>query len=965
MEYNCKKYRYIVGIDLGTTNITVSYIDNFQPEKKINNFRIPQICGPNEIAEYDALPSFHFELMGEELNYGSYILPWEIRQKKFIVGIFAKLRGNDAPDRLITSAKSWLSHNSVDRTAKILPWNTASQLEKLSPIEVSARFLGHIKEAWNYRFRDYPLENQKIVLTVPASYDVVGRQLTVEAACKAGLPELTLLEEPLAAFYSWLSYNKLCWDKILKNGDSVLICDIGGGTTDFSVVRVDEEKNTNKLSLRRSATGEHLLLGGDNLDIAAAHSIEKNISNTKKITNRQWMELVRSCQQAKEILLQSNAPESLNISITDSGSRLIAGAKNYEISKAKISEMLIEGFLPYVSFVDIPIKNPLGFREFGLQYAPDPAISKYLAKFIYDSFSNTSHSSNSKKEISIPSALLLNGGFFKSDLLKKRFIDVLKNIYSGIINESENWNPLILENNKYDSAVSEGAAYFGNIIESGGIEITSRTTKSYYIGFEDKSSENRMIKRGICIIPVGFNEGNETIIENKNFKLLLNKPVEFPIYISNKKNDDVIEKIIDIDSDNMLELPPLRTILTKKTELEIEDGDNTLVDIRLSAKLTNLGTLEVWCIEKNGDARWNLEFELRKYNEKFEADKAPQKTENYFEKQKFKEIKDELNNNFGSNEVDSGASELLIKKLENIFGMQKNFWNLSSLRKLWELLIDCESGRKKNAGCEMRWLNLTGYALRPGYGVELDEWRVNRTLEIIEKTGLYYASNSACRNEWWILCRRMAGGLNNVKQINFAEMAKNLFLKNIDPRQKKNYKNEGKNFILNGFNFDEIKINHGEMSEILRMTGMLENIDSSFKTELGRIMLNAINKDKSLKYFDDVIGTIGHLGARRPLYGKINNTVTPSEAEEWIKLLLKLPEFNGKHIFSLVQLSRKTGDRFRDINDNLRLEILKKIKSLKGPLRFRTLIESGGELTTEEKRLAFGDSLPAGIVLTE
>ena len=444
--------RYVVGFDLGTTNSAVTYVDTAEEPWQVRVFAAPQLVAAGQYEARETLPSFHYQPGAGELPPAALRLPWTSAASDdsppHVVGVFARDHGAVAPGRLVSSAKSWLCHSGVDRTAALLPWHGAADVQRLSPVEVSARYLAHVRAAWDHRFPKFPLAEQDFVLTLPASFDEVARELTVKAAALAGLPRVVLIEEPQAAFYAWIDHNRDRWEQLVKPGQKILICDIGGGTSDFTLIRVRRGEG-GKVQFHRVAVGDHLILGGDNLDLALAHYLEQrliNVSGTLRVPPangtrsvpdtlepRQWAMLVQRSRQLKETLLGPNPPEHVTLHLPWSGSRLIGGGKQIEVSRSEVHELLVEGFFPLVPLDAKPSRRSSGFQEFGLPYAADPAVTRYLAAFL------TAHRHVAMEDVQLPPGqdparpdiVLFNGGLFESPVLRQRMIDSLKHMFGG------------------------------------------------------------------------------------------------------------------------------------------------------------------------------------------------------------------------------------------------------------------------------------------------------------------------------------------------------------------------------------------------------------------------------------------------------------------------------------------------------------------------------------------------------
>ena len=590
--------RYIIGIDLGTTNSAVSFVDTSHKAYNVEDFPVIQITAPGEWAPMPLFPSFHYEAAESEFSQGALSLPWDIQERRTVTGIFARDHGAEIPSRLVVSAKSWLSHSGVDRTAPLLPWHAAADLEKISPVEATSRYLSHVRQAWNYTNPDYPLETQDLIITVPASFDEIARELTVQAAALAGLTNIVLLEEPQAAFYAWINHHAKNWQDKVSAGQKILICDIGGGTTDFSLIQVRGESN-GSIRFHRIAVGDHLILGGDNLDLALAYYIEQKRLSGRRLTPRQFGALVRNCQRAKEILLGENPPEELVINIPGTGASLIGGSIQVKIDLKEASEILVEGFFPIVDLSEKPLTRQSGFQEFGLPYAPDPAVTKYLASFLTTHRRAASQfSKESEADPARPDIILFNGGVFTSVAIRKRILQMLQKWF---VSKENSYNPIIFENTSPELAVSRGASYFGLVRRGGGVRITAGLARSYYIGAQ---AEEGM--QALCLAPAGLQEGQSADLSGRIFDLLIRQPVEFPLYVSSRRTTDKPGELVPVDPLEMHALPPIRTVLRSGKKMEADT-----VKVMLHVKLTEIGTLDLWCTETVGNRSWKLQFDVR------------------------------------------------------------------------------------------------------------------------------------------------------------------------------------------------------------------------------------------------------------------------------------------------------------------------------------------------------------------
>jgi molecular chaperone DnaK (HSP70) len=592
---------YIVGIDLGTTHCVVAYTEANLAEDEtpaIQLFAIPQVISPGEVKAQPLLPSFLL-LPGEhDVPAGGLALPWD-GKISWAVGEYARQRGAELPNRLVASAKSWLCHAGVDRTAPILPWEAPADARRLSPLEASTRYLEHIRNAWNYQMADALLEEQELYLTVPASFDAVARELTVQAAQAAGLGNLTLLEEPQASFYAWIETQGERWRQQIGVGESILVCDIGGGTTDFSLIQVSEEAGN--LELRRVAVGEHILLGGDNMDLTLAYTVRAKLGQQGvRLDNWQFRSLAQSCRKAKERLLSNPELEAEPLVILGRGSSLIGGTIRSELTRAEVESILVQGFFPLVGAGDYPQRKPqVGLREMGLPYEADPAISRHLAHFL------SRHVSDGEwgEGVAYPSAVLFNGGVMKAPALRQQVLDLLH----GWRGEGELRE---LEAADLDQAVALGATYYGLARKGRGIRIRAGTSRSYYIGVESAMPAVPGIPtpvNALCVVPFGMEEGSEVEIREREFGLVVGQPAVFQLLGSTTRKTDQVGEVIEDWSDELQEVATMETQLpTTETE-----GGGTLLPVWLQSRVTEIGTLELWCVARADNRKWKLEFNIR------------------------------------------------------------------------------------------------------------------------------------------------------------------------------------------------------------------------------------------------------------------------------------------------------------------------------------------------------------------
>lgn len=602
--------RYIVGIDLGTTNCVVAYIDTQTADfdhPDIQLLRLPQLVTPGNVEEREMLPSFLYLPSANDFPSGSMTLPW-VDNLPFVIGTLARARGAEVPGRLISSAKSWLCHVGVDRTAPILPWGGAEDLKKMSPLEVASQYLLHIRNAWNFLMAreqpEFALENQDILLTVPASFDAAARELTVQAAEQAGLSSLRLLEEPQAAFYAWIHGAGERWRKQVKVGDVILVCDVGGGTTDFTLIAVSDEGG--ELELKRVAVGEHILLGGDNMDLALAYAVQQRLTaKGTKLDAWQLRGLSQNCRAAKEILLQPDAPQSQPLSILGRGSSVIGGTIKTELTYSEMEATLVDGFFPRCGPTDMPkTGRRVGFQEMGLPYAADPGVTRHLAKFL----TRQRPSEQSAYSFAHPTAILFNGGVMKAGLLRQRVIDVLNEWLS----QEDGGVVRTLEGTDLDHAVACGAVYYGLARRGKGVRIRGGAARSYYIGIETSMPAVPGIPaplKALCVVPFGMEEGTEEDIPGQEFGLVVGEPAEFRFLGSTTRREDHLGQLIEEPGEEIEELTPLETTLSWIGQ------EGVTIPVRLQTHVTEVGTLELWAVSRDETHRWKLEFNVRTVGE--------------------------------------------------------------------------------------------------------------------------------------------------------------------------------------------------------------------------------------------------------------------------------------------------------------------------------------------------------------
>ncbi len=584
--------QFVIGIDLGTTNSVLSYAALSDEKPHVQVLPIPQLVAANTIESRPVLPSFLYLATADEVTSRAFSLPWN-EQSAFATGYAARSLSAEFPDRTVGAAKSWLCHSKVDRHQAILPWQAPASVPKLSPVTTSQRYLEHLVAAWHNAFPQAAISEQHVVLTVPSSFDASARELTREAAIAAGLPMgFVLLEEPQAATYAWLDAVGGRWRKLLTVGDRLLVCDIGGGTTDLSLVEVAE--GNGELTLQRAAVGNHLLVGGDNMDLALAHYVAQRFEE-KGLTLDPWqsVSLWHSCRNAKEALLSGTGPETHTISVPGRSSRLIGGLVSVSVDRAAATDLLLGGFFPESQLSDRPAKSRAGFREIGLPYEADTGITRHLAAFLQQSLagSRLTH-------------VLFNGGVFKATALRSRLLQQLQNWFPDS-------PPRPVEGPEdLDYSVSRGACFYGWSKLRGGVRIRGGTARSYYVGIETAGlaipGAGRPLK-ALCVVPTGMEEGTEVDVPSDSIGLIVGEAARFRFFSSStRKADRPGDQIARWTPEELSETDSLETTLS-----DAADSDDDYVPVRFHSRITELGILELWCVHESEDKRWKLEFSVR------------------------------------------------------------------------------------------------------------------------------------------------------------------------------------------------------------------------------------------------------------------------------------------------------------------------------------------------------------------
>jgi molecular chaperone DnaK (HSP70) len=921
--------RFIIGIDLGTTNSAVSWVDlqgSRANARGIQVYEIPQLTAPGETSRLKFLPSF-FYLPGEhEIVKEALSLPW-VADPRGIAGFLAREQGARVPGRLVSSAKSWLCHAKVNRTSPILPWNADDQVPKVSPVEATAAYLRHIREAWNNDQagdEDRFLENQLVVVTVPASFDQVARDLTVEAAAKAGIKAPVLLEEPLSAFYAWLIEHENDWREFIQPGELILVCDVGGGTTDLTLITLEERPGTTP-GFKRIAVGDHLILGGDNMDLALARFVEGSLrrGDTPALSVQRWQTLCYQCRQAKETILGGEA-DAMRITLVGSGRKLIADTLSTNLQRAQVESTILEGFFPVIEPGERPAERPRqGITEFGLPYAQDPAITRHVIQFLERHRPDVAAMGKATVE---PDLILFNGGALKPVILQERIREAIRHWFGR---EDRNL-PRVLQSPELDLAVALGGSYYGLVKTGHGVRVGSGSGRAFYLGVgqaDEGDGQGAAAPHAICLVERNMEEGTEIRLpEERSFLVATNQPVGFDLYSSSYRAGDHVGDLVPVD-ESLTPLPPLQTVIQFGKK-----GTKATLPVSVEAQFTELGTLAIWCRSRQTPHRWRLQFQLRTQDQP-----SSLKEREVFEESVVEQAVEEIRSVF---KKEGAPPQQLLKALARTVERPKEDWPLGLTRRLADVLLELAPTRAMGPEHEARWLNLTGFCLRPGFGDGLDEHRV-RELWKIFPAGPTHQKRPQVLSEWWVLWRRIAGGLS--------------------PAQQRHLIQEIRTLIAPGKKAFKRKVGTQEEIEIWMTLANLERIPPTDKAHLGGLLIRDLSPKKNPPQY---WWAISRIGAREPFYGPVDQVVSPEVVSKWVHQILAGSWPDSKPVASaLVQMARLTGDRKRDLDEKVRRTIIEWLNPISAPESQIKPLETVVTLTDQEDTTIFGESLPPGLML--
>ncbi len=911
--------RYLVGIDLGTTNSALSYVDTHEDVPTVRLLAIPQLTDRGFVEARSALPSFCYLTIAREWPPEDNRLPWA-HSTDHVVGELAKEQGALVPTRLVASAKSWLCNAAADRKERILP-PSAEEFLRISPVEATRRYLSHLRDAWNYAMAKgdplADLEQQEIVLTVPASFDEVARSLTALAAQQAGFTRVTLLEEPQAAFYEWIRVHEKTWSAELTDGQLILVCDVGGGTTDFSLIEVTTRDGM--LGFQRLAVGDHLLLGGDNMDAYIAHFIASRLKvlGTEELTPLQWQQLRHEARKAKEALLSDQNPlASYIVRLQAAGSRVVAGSASLELHADEVRSLLVEGFFGAYERQDaISLRQRSGMRSMGLPYEDEPSVTKHLAHFLF--------CQGSGAEGRAPGYVLFNGGSMKPQVFQGAIVESIARWYGAAA-------PKVLKNASLDLSVSKGAAYYGRSRRGQGVRIGGGIPRSYYLKVEVQGSST---PKALTLLPRGSEEG-ASFEPTQVFSLLPNVPVSFQLLTSHVRLHDHQGELIDIIEEEMQPLPPLNTVIRfGKGAVDAER-----LPVRLGLSLTPVGTLAIWLSSTKTAHRWNLDFQVRHASGQEDSLSilAKARQDESHDIAYVKETQNIVESVFDG--VSAVLPDKMMDVLEQTLQRSRKEWPPSVLRALADTLLDLAPKRKRSLTLEQRWWNLLGFCLRPGLGYPLDDFRIERVWKLLlaePKNG----GDADVEIQRLICLRRLAGGLSKGQQM---QLAGALML------------------VL----FDKPKVIRGadrnRYVEQIRVLAAMEKIENKSKQRLAELLLDRITSAQAV---DADYWALGRLGARQLLFGTIANVIPAELCKRWLERLLALPNVNLEWLaFPMAQMARRTNHPELNVPESVASLVSEKFAGSSAATRFHNLMTKTFDDRAQQEA-AFGESLPSGLFL--
>lgn len=903
-----------LGIDLGTTNTVVASVDVDGGDAVVVDVQIPQLIAPGETATLPSLASSIYLPAPGEFSEGDLRLPWGPGPAE-PVGALAREKGARVPGRVIVSAKSWLSTSTVDRRAPILPWAAADEsLTRLSPVEVQTRILEHVRHAVVGDVVD-------VTLTIPASFDEVARELTLEAAHAAGFSDVRLLEEPQAAFYALLNKEARRLKELLSDKRLLLVVDVGGGTSDFTLLTVDEGDGRGPPRLERVAVGDHLMLGGDNMDVTLARHVEQKLTGAVgSLDAVSFAQLVLSARLAKETLLADKSADEFGVTLLSRGSKLLGGAKTSVEKKAAVRTLLLDGFFPVTASDDVVVDARRGgLAELGLPYARDPALPKHIATFLRRHKEAAAEAGARIRDgLPIPDAVLLNGGVFRAPAIKERLARILESWAGQPVPFFD------VDGDDLDRAVARGAAYAGLVRRGRGVRIGAGSARAYFVGVDDGS-------KALCVVPRGLHEGERKEVA-RTFKVVTGSPVSFPLFSStfaNARAGDVV------DAKDLEPLPSLSTVLQPARE----------VPVRLEATLTEVGTLEL-ALKMTDEAllRFQLSFSTRLDGVVPGGPRAHDVPTAGPVHKRIDEGKDLVLAYFGppstskAKDVDPKRVKDLRRDLEKMFGLREQ-WSVSLAREIAGTLLTGASRRRRSVEHERAWFQNLGFCLRPGTGAAFDDWRIEQ-LWPLWKEGVQNVAEKPTWASWFVLWRRVVSGLDATRQKDIWAYLKPWLLEQGTGKKGQGPAPAGQD-------------------EMIRLACSLERIPATEKVELGEFVQKKLGRGGITSFWP-----LGRLGARVPLVGSVHDVVSAEVATRWIEKLLEqdLKTADGA-AFALASLARCTGDRARDVDVAVRDRVIARLEKANMNPSWIHMVKEVVALSADDEAAAFGEALPVGLRL--
>ncbi len=924
--------RFAIGIDLGTTNSALAFaplIGEGTPEV----FLVPQWEGLASLTEKPTLPSFLYlpeeavavHLRGEEVGAGQWI-----------VGLLARMKASEVPERVVHSAKSWLCHHAADRSEPFLPWGSAvlAREQKISPVRASALILNYLRGIWNSRFAQagFAFDDQDVTVTVPASFDAAAQRLTITAAEEAAFPgNVRLLEEPQAAFYCWLESHdpaRELWERPDDVGQRhVLVIDIGGGTSDFSIFEVRLNEETQDPDIKRVAVSEHTLLGGDNIDLAVAHFLEPRLAGAGgRLSGSQWDQLVAACRQLKEHALTATGPpdERFVVALAGRGSGMVGGSQTATVMRAEIEDLVLEGFFPFCDAAARPYRTHAALREWGLPYPADSAITRHLAEF-----------RNDRPRVD---AVLFNGGSVRPPLLRQELREQIGAWQDGFV-------PQVLENEEPDLAVARGAARFGALLHHRSARIAAGAAAAIFLEVEGIQPTDRQDVRPplVCVLPQGAAPSQLFEITDLGLKLRTDQLVRFQAYSSTRKSDSRAGDIVSWSEGEFHPLPPLQTIV-KTAELSGPEA-GAMLPVGLTARVNALGLLHISCVSADPAVQqsWPLEFNMRQH---IQGAGSPRQANVLIEPNAatdaLETAREQIGNVFIQPADNSKKNKLtaatILKGMERVLASARSQWNGPLLRALWLALEDRWDDRRRSPDHEEAWLIMAGFLLRPGFGVVRDDLRIDALWRRVHDDGPCFPGRRI-KNQEYILWRRVAGGLTRERQTR-------LMAEEID------------------------RIRSGRApDELVRLTGSLELIDLDTKAELVRCFCKiAVALAEAKRHCAPYLAALGLLLNRTPLYAGPETVVSPDLAEHAYLAFERFdwttPELIDLQIMFL-RSARVVDDRRLDLPRPLRGLIASKLEKSGVPALQTAKIKGFVPVGRSDRADLYDESLPPGLILIE